>query len=70
MKFCEIKAHFLFQNVQFSTKISEIEAPFLFENEQFPAALQILNDTWQNMPEYANHLKRVVSDSVTMRDTI
>ena len=34
------------------------------------AALQILNDTWQNMPEYANHLKRVVSDSVTMRDTI
>ena len=33
------------------------------------AALQILNDTWQNMPEYANHLKKIVFYSVTMRDT-
>ena len=40
------------------------------EGNEGNAALQILNDTWQNMPEYANHLKRVVSDSVTMRDTI
>ena len=31
----EIKAHFLFENYQFSTKICEIGAHFCLENEQF-----------------------------------
>ena len=39
------------------------------EGNEGNAALQILNDTWQNMPEYANHLKKIVFYSVTMRDT-
>ena len=45
MKFCEIEAHVLFQNVPFSMKIGEIEAHFLFENEQFPTKICETPDT-------------------------